>query len=572
MKERFQASDYRFIGICLVLAGAAAWYSVGNFYRAFPEASIDFRVNRNEGRALAQRFLAARQFQLSGYREAARFEYDDQAKTFLEREAGLERANHLLSTRIRLWRWSYRWFRPQQKEEFHADLTPLGDMTGFWHELPEDAARPTLPPDQARLLAENFLRATAHRDPGALDFVEMNENVRPHRTHRTYVWKERDFNLHDATYRYWVTVLGNEIGGFNEFLKVPEKWQRDYQTLRSRNETAQNIDQAFMALLMLGMLIVLVMRIRKQDIRWRRAAWIGLGGMVLALCASLNGFPLQEFGFRTTDSYSSFLSRELINALAEALSVGGFLFLMSASAEPLYREAYGGQVSIGNLFRLRGLRTRRFFKGAILGATLACIFIAYQTVFYLTAYKMGAWSPADVPYSDELNTAFPWLFVLFGGYFPAVFEEFTFRMFAIPFLRKLVKWLPAAVVMAGFLWGFGHSSYPQQPFFIRGVEVGIGGVALGIIMLRWGILPTLVWHYSVDAMYSAMLLLRSHNLYFRLSGAASAGIIVLPVTIALIAYWRRGGFEPVTGLLNGNEPGPVEPAVSTAAAPATLSY
>ena len=96
------------------------------------------------------------------------------------------------------------------------------------------------------------------------------------------------------------------------------------------------------------------------------------------------------------------------------------------------------------------------------------------------AYKLGAWSPADVPYSDLLNTRFPWLFVLFGGYLPAVSEEFLFRMFAIPFLRKLVRWLPAAVVLAGFIWGFGHAGYPKQPFFIRGLEVGIGGVALGL--------------------------------------------------------------------------------------------
>ena len=76
------------------------------------------------------------------------------------------------------------------------------------------------------------------------------------------------------------------------------------------------------------------------------------------------------------------------------------------------------------------------------------------------------------------------------------------------------------------------------------MEVGIGGVALGLIMLRWGILPTLVWHYSVDAMYTALLLLRSHNPYFVFSGAASAGIMVLPAIVAGIAYLRRGGFEP----------------------------
>jgi hypothetical protein len=144
-------------------------------------------------------------------------------------------------------------------------------------------------------------------------------------------------------------------------------------------------------------------------------------------------------------------------------------------------------------------------------------------------------------------------------------------MFAIPFLRKVTRWLPAAVVLAAFIWGFGHAGYAQQPFYIRGVEVGIGGVALGLVMLRWGILPTLAWHYSVDAMYSAMLLLRSHSLYFRLSGAAAAGIVALPVVVALVAYWVRGGFAPETGLRNADEPGPApepvaEPAPDASAA------
>jgi membrane protease YdiL (CAAX protease family) len=569
MKERLEGSDFRFIAICLLLGGAATWYSARNFYRAFPEASLDFHVNRAGGRALAERFLAARGFRLPEYREAARFDFDNDAKTFLEREAGLERANRLMSTRVRLWRWSYRWFRPQQKEEFQVDVSPAGDLTGFIHELPEEAARPTLTGGDARALAESFLRSTLHRDWAALEFVEGNETARPHRTDRQFVWKERDFNLHDATYRIWVTVLGNEVGGFGEYLKVPEQWQRDYQALRSKNNMAQNVDQAFMVLLMVGMLTAIVIRTRRQDVRWRRAALVGMFGMTLSLCASLNSFPLDEFGFRTTDSYGSFVSRELMNAAGGALAVGGFLFLIAAGAEPLYRHAYGRQVSLGNLFRLRGLRTRRFFKGAILGVALAAIFIAYQTAFYLTAYKFGAWSPADVPYSDELNTAFPWLFVLFGGYFPAVFEEFTFRMFAIPFLHKLLRWLPLAVVLAGFIWGFGHSSYPQQPFFIRGVEVGLGGVALGIIMLRWGILPTLVWHYSVDAMYSALLMLRSHSLYFRLSGAASAGIVILPIVVSLAAYWLRGGFLPAEGLLNRDETGPGEPPPQPALADAT---
>jgi membrane protease YdiL (CAAX protease family) len=559
MKERFTAPDYRFLAICAVLLAGATWFSVRNFYRAFPEASIDFRVNRAQGETIASQFLGSRGFATEAYRRASSFTYDEDAKTFLERELGLEKANQLMGSRVRLWRWSYRWFRPLQKEEFRADVTPDGALAGFDHDIPEDAARPAITPEEARAAAEAFLRTRMRRDPAALDFVEASDVTRPHRTDRTYTWKERDFNLRDATYRLEVEMHGSEIAGYREYLKIPEQWTRDYQRLRSKNQAASTVDAAFMVALLVGLIAVIVMRVRRQDIRWRRAAVVGMIGMALSFLSHLNQMPLQEFEYPTTDSYSSFMMRQLLNGVISALGAGGLLFVLTAGAEAVYREMFPEKISLGNLFRAGGLRTKRFFLGACLGITLCAIFITYQTAFYIVAYRFGAWSPADVPYSDLLNTRFPWLFVLFGGFLPAVSEEFMFRMFGIPFLRKLLRSLPVAVVLAGFIWGFGHAAYPQQPFYIRGVEVGIGGVALGLIMLRWGILPTLVWHYSVDAMYSAMLLLRSQSLYFKLSGAASAGFVVLPAVLALVAYWRNGGFEPATGLLNGDEAAGVEP-------------
>src|ERR1035438_6444973 len=553
MNERLRGSDYRFILICAALLGATTWFSVRNFHRAFPEASIDFKVSREDARTVAGKFLSDQGYRLEGYRQAAQFTFDDEAKTFLERDLALERANRIMGTRVRLRRWGYRWFRPLEKEEYQVEITPLGQLAGFEHDLAEDTARPAASSMQARALAEEFLRTRLARDPAGLDFVEATDAARPHRIDRTFTWKERDFQLGDATNRVAVTVLGNEVGGYREYLKIPEQWQRDYQRLRSKNEVASSIDTAVMLVLVVGMVIVIILRVRRHDVPWRRASLVGLTAIVLGFLAQLNEFPLHEFGYPTTDSYGSFLSREFLNALLAALGAGGLLFVLTAGAEPLYREMFGDKISFGNLFTLRGLRTKRFFLGSILGITLTGIFIAYQTGFYIVAYKHGAWSPADVPYTDLLNTKFPWAFVLFGGFLPAVSEEFLFRMFAIPFLRKITRSMIVAVVLAGFIWGFGHAGYPQQPFYIRGVEVGIGGVALGIVMLRFGILPTLVWHYSVDAMYSAMLLVRSESLYFKLSGLGAAGIMVLPVAIALFAYWRHGGFAPETGLLNRDD-------------------
>jgi hypothetical protein len=125
-----------------------------------------------------------------------------------------------------------------------------------------------------------------------------------------------------------------------------------------------------------------------------------------------------------------------------------------------------------------------------------------------------------------------------------------FRAFAIPFLRRFVRFWPAAIVVAAFNWGFLHAAYPNQPFYIRGVEVGVGGIVIGLVMLRFGVVATMIWHYSVDALYTSFILLRSTNLYLKFSGALAGGIMLIPLAVALIAYWRTGAFSDDVSIEN----------------------
>ena len=200
---------------------------------------------------------------------------------------------------------------------------------------------------------------------------------------------------------------------------------------------------------------------------------------------------------------------------------------------------------------LPGFRTKEFFRSCVIGLGMAAGHIGFVVLFYMLGSKVGVWAPQDVPYTDVLSTHFPWLFPLTIGVYAATSEEFLFRLFAIPFLMKATKSRVLAVVLPAFFWGFLHSTYPQQPGYIRGIEVGLIGIVAGVVMLRYGILATLVWHYTVDAFYTALLMLRSGNTYFIVSGAITAGLMLVPLAAALILYRLRGGFATEEGLRGG---------------------
>ncbi|MBA4355935.1 MAG: hypothetical protein C0409_14720, partial [Novosphingobium sp.] len=394
------------------------------------------------------------------------------------------------------------------------------------HDVAEEAPGADLSETEARAIAEQFLFGPMKSDSAKLTFIESQRIGRPSRADWSFTWRATGIEpVKGAEYRYSVDIIGSQIGGYREWLKVPEEWSASYRKLRSLNEAASSVDGIGFLLTALAILSVFYVRLRRRDLRWRVAMKFGVVALILVLLNQINDFPLSLYGYSTEDSWSGFLTSRIFMGLMAAVGAGAAIFLLTASAESMYRGQYPGQLALPRMFTVRGMRTKASFKNILLGVTLTAFFFAYQIVFYLVGAKFGAWSPSDVPYDNLLNTAMPWLAVLAVGFFPAVSEEFMSRMFSIPFLQRLFKnkmtWL--ALLLPAVIWGFGHAAYPNQPWWIRGAEVGIAGVIIGIVMLKWGILAALVWHYTVDALYTAFLLFRSHNPYFVLTAAVAVG-------------------------------------------------
>ncbi|MCM3874818.1 MAG: CPBP family intramembrane metalloprotease [Thermoanaerobaculia bacterium] len=570
-RVRFDRRDRVFVFLCLLtIAGGALVFRAG-FSRAFPEASIDFKVTREEAIRQGAEALRARGFALEGMRSLAIFDGDDEAKVYLERTLGLEKANPIFRTTVPVWRWSVRWIRPLERLEYRAAVSPDGRLLAIRRILPEKEAAPDPGESAARALAEAEIRAMRGIDPSTLRFIETKVEKRPARVDRAFVWESNAIRFGDAALRYLVEMQGNRVGRSSLHFEVPERWRRDYETLRSKNLAAGTVATLGLLLTALAILVVFLERVRRKDVRWKWALAFAGTGALLQLLASLNEMPIRLFDYQTSDAWAGFVAKSVAGDVGAAVSLGVVLLLLVAAGEPLYRERYPDKPALGRILSLRGISSKRFFRGLLLGYAMTAFFFAYQIVFYIVAARFGAWAPADVPYSNLLGTSFPWLGVLLMGFMPATTEEFSSRMFSIPFAERfLPRW--AAVVVPALIWGFAHSTYPNQPFYIRGIEVGFAGILIGFVMLKADIFPLLVWHFTVDAVYTALLLLRSSNPYFVLSGAAASLVLLLPLGVSLALYLRRGGFTPDGELTNAGvgsapEPPRLEEAVPSGCAP-----
>jgi len=556
--NRLTGSEKRTLVLWVVAGILGSMFAYKYFFRAFPEASVNFKVSREEALVRAQKFVTGLGGNVSGYQSAIAFEVDDNAKVYLEREVGLQEANRLMSSELNIWFWEARFFKPQQEEEFKVGVSPAGQIVGFEHIIEKTRAGATVDRDTARSAAQNYLSGKLGLDLNAWDFLpeEANSTKLANRLDWSFTWEKRRFRAKDALYRMRVGVQGDRVGVSQEFLHVPEAWERGYAHMRAGNDFLTLVT-IVPYLLLLGAALWMGITLTKEG----QASWgmaIKLGIVVAAVLAlmQLNEWPIERAGYDTNSTYGNFVFKQIALALLFGLASAMTVSLVYPAGEAMYRATQPGRLQLGKILTLRALRSQEFFSAAIVGLSLTGLSLGFVVAFYMIGSQYGVWAPQELNYTDSVSTVFPWITGVAIGLYAATNEEFTFRMFAIPFLERITgsRWL--AVILPAFCWSFLHANYPQEPPYIRGIEIGIMGLATGLVMLRWGILATLIWHYTFDASQVGLLLVRSNSLYFRISGVVVGAAVVAPLAFAGISYLARGRFEEDEDLLNRAAPIP----------------
>ncbi len=279
---RLNGSEKRALVLWIIFGALGLLFAQHYFFRAFPEAAVDFKVTRNEAQQRARSFVQGLGENVEGYKSTITFQVDDNAKTYLERELGLQEANHLMASQLDIWFWEVRFFKPQQEEEYRVRVSPAGKVVAYSHKIEEARGEKSLSREEALAAAQQFLQAKLGVNLDNWNFLpaEANSDARPNRLDWSFTWERKDFKAKDAPYRLEVGLQGDRIGNTQEFLQVPEAWTRSFQHLRSTNIFYNQI-----ALIPYGFLIGAALWLGISLTRQGKSSWgaaLKLGAVVAA--------------------------------------------------------------------------------------------------------------------------------------------------------------------------------------------------------------------------------------------------------------------------------------------------
>lgn len=532
------------------LAGAVVF--VVYYDAAFPAAAIDLNLSRDQIARRAAEYVRAEGIDPDTFQSSLTFQVDETAADFLQRVRGLEATSRFARQELALWNWRARWFRFGQPEEYVLRLTPDGRPLRYAHIIPDAAAGDSLSHDSARALATAFVRDRLSLDLSAWRLEDQSTQARDNRIDHSFTWEKLgskidwrpgDPEAGTASIRLSVHVQGSQIGGFSRYLEVPEKFIRDQAKTTSSGQLLTLISLGLMLVLIIAAAAVAIVRYKRDQIRWG-PGFVAGGVVALALLVSgVLSLPLLKSQYQTEMAYPTFLG---ITAIGGLIVAGLYCLAIAVSAAA--GESLAGDVFPRGILGWRDWAARRWVTGETAGEVLRGYavglgFLGYITIFYLLGQRyLGVWLPADSPHSELLSMYLPWLVPLLIATQAALSEELLLRLFAVSFVKRYAKLTVVALVVPAMIWAFGHSNYPVYPVYVRGIELTIAGTFFGWIFIRYGLLATVLAHYTIDAVLIAMPLLRAAGGSYVGYGAAALAFAAAPLVVP--ALWAVRGRRP----------------------------
>ncbi len=159
---------------------------------------------------------------------------------------------------------------------------------------------------------------------------------------------------------------------------------------------------------------------------------------------------------------------------------------------------------------------------------------------------LGWWSPSDSLVDPNiLGKPLPWLAPVSMALQAGMMEESLFR--AVPLAGAALlgrrfgrekTFIVVALVLQAIVFGCAHANYPGQPAYARPIELFVPSLVWGIVYLRYGLVPGMLFHFGFDLVLMSIPLFVTDAPGIVVDRAMVIGILAVPLIVLGVQTWR----------------------------------
>ena len=539
------------VGLLGVL-GAVAFFHLFPTYA--PQASVDFRFTRSEVLERARHFLQEEGFDPTTLSGDANFRFDAVVTLYLEDKLGLAKAHQVLrADTLATHDWHVYFYdasRPltQMEERFNVWLSPTGRVLGFQRLIPDSVAGAALPEEEARALAENFLRQHGIR-LARFDLESSTATQRVARKDYYFKWTRRDsvFGLANTV---WVRVQGDRVGGFHINTEEPEVYQNEASRVGTQATFIVTASSVATFVLLIFVIMLFLKKYHEGEVGIRTAVWVF--AVLFGLIAVEYALKFTTFGYGTSIADVNRANVRLV-VFFVSLLIGQLFLAAMVLASWSVGESSARRGWSEKLTALDGLYFGKPFTLAFAASTVRGYAFGFGLlgliygIVYFVATRTG-WAAYVSTLHGIPESVLPSLSAVTLALRVALLNEIVFRLFFLSWLReKTGKTWPGILtssavwtLVAFTLWdvpvGFPSFDILVPAFFVL-------SVIFGLIVVRFDLLTAIVTNFVLLAFTYAIPILVSSADAYQNQTVLFYVLMALPLAVAVVGFVKRQSFK-----------------------------
>ncbi|TYB30845.1 MAG: CPBP family intramembrane metalloprotease [Candidatus Mcinerneyibacterium aminivorans] len=533
---------------------AATIFSVMEFDKMGDIIDLNIKMDRKAAVEKAKNLAAENGWGPENARSAVSFSNDWNVQTYVELEGGgKQKFKEILKEDVfEPYKWEVRLFKENKTNEASIYFTPEGDFYQFTEKIPENEKGPSLKEKEALDIARESTDKFGIK-LASYELIESTKETMPSgRVDHTFEFEHKNKKLNEAKYRYRFVVSGNRVTKIQNYVKIPEGFNRRYDEMRSKNSTLSTIASvaAGILYLIIGTLFVIFIYSKKNQIEWKKPIIIGFTISFFSnFLIKINQIPFMWNFYDTALSANVFIIKHILTSLIQFFIMGIVISLTFIAAECITRQAFSDKIQFLKVWAKKVAASSKIFKYTILGLFLVSFFIGYEIVFQIiTDNLQGWWSPSrSLIDPNILSSYFPWLNPIARSLQAGFWEECLFRAIPIGGAYLLGKkfgkkklWVFSALILQALIFGAAHASYAQQPAFARVFELFIPSLVFGLLYINFGLLPGIIMHFAYDAVLMSTPIFVSSGEKILISKIIAVALIVSPLLFVLYRRLKNG--------------------------------